>query len=95
VIIVRVHFLFNLRSIVGEKEVLLKLENGSTIKDLMRLLIRQYGEKLEKSLRIKDGKSDLSITILVNGRNIDFIKGFETPLFNGDVVSIVPPAGGG
>jgi len=95
VISIKVHFLFNLRRIVGKKEVLLRLENGMTIKDLIELLIRQYGESLEKALKKDDGKINPSITFLVNGRNVDFIKSFETILSNGDVVSIIPPAGGG
>lgn len=94
-ITIKVHFLFNLRSIVGKKEVPLRLENSVTIRDLMELLIGQYGKKLEEVLKRNDGKINPSITILVNGRNIDFIKGFETILSDGDIVSIIPPAGGG
>ena len=33
--------------------------------------------------------------ILVNGKNIEHLKGLDTPLSDGDTVSIFPPAGGG
>ncbi|MEM2320475.1 MAG: MoaD family protein [Candidatus Bathyarchaeia archaeon] len=94
--LIKVHFLFNLRSIVGEKEVILRLENNvTTIRDLIRLLIGKYGEKLEKVLRGESEEFNSSITILVNGRNVVFIKGLETTLSDGDIISIIPPAGGG
>ncbi|WP_297499021.1 MoaD/ThiS family protein [Thermococcus sp.] len=33
--------------------------------------------------------------ILVNGKNIEHLQGFDTPLSDDDTVSIFPPAGGG
>ncbi|OPY39086.1 MAG: ThiS family protein [Methanoregula sp. PtaU1.Bin051] len=35
------------------------------------------------------------VNILHNGRNIQFIRGLDTPLADGDLVVLFPPAGGG
>jgi len=36
-----------------------------------------------------------ALLILLNGRNIEFLKGLDTPLVAGDVVSIFPASDGG
>lgn len=92
---VKVRALFQLKEMLGANEVALYLGENATIKDLIQLLIEKYGRKLEATLKRPDGSINPIITILVNGRQIDFINGIETKLTNGDVVSFIPPVGGG
>jgi len=37
----------------------------------------------------------VDVNVLKNGRNIHFLNGLETPLSEGDVIALFPPAAGG
>jgi len=50
---------------------------------------------LNPSIPVLKKQLEAGYIILVNGLNIEHLKGFETPLNDGDLVSIFPPAGGG
>ncbi|MEM4576449.1 MAG: MoaD family protein [Candidatus Nezhaarchaeales archaeon] len=94
-ITVKVRPLFNLKRIIGSSELTLKLKEGSTIRDLIYVLVERYGDELEKLLLKGGDEGKRNIAIFVNGRLIDFIDGDATRLSDGDVVSMIPPAGGG
>ena len=81
----RVKFFATLREITGKRE-----ENvrGSTVGEVMEFLYEKYGERFRKELEKKS-------MILVNGRNIEHLKGLETEVSEEDTVSVFPPAGGG
>lgn len=64
---------------------------------MIKKLVSKY-QKLENllleenspELRLKSG-----VTVMLNGRNVRFLEGFETELSSGDTVAIFPPIGGG
>ncbi len=59
---------------------------------------RTVGELLDELDRMFPGfKKELEqgYIILVNGKNIEHLQGFDTLLSDEDTVSIFPPAGGG
>jgi molybdopterin synthase sulfur carrier subunit len=60
---------------------------ANSVKELLEKLSRDYEGKLDRYLKIS--------TVLVNGENIDHLKGKKTKLKPDDVVSIYPPLGGG
>ncbi|AFK22619.1 MoaD family protein [Pyrococcus sp. ST04] len=62
-------------------------EEASTVKELLEKIYSQYPKVKEE---LEEG-----YMILINGHNIEHLQGLETPLKDGDVVSIFPPAGGG
>jgi len=93
--VVRVRSFFDLKRAMGSGEVLLRLKEGASVKDLIQVLVERYGEKLKDFLFKEGEKVNTSISIYVNGRLIDFLDGLETKLSDGDVVSLMPPAGGG
>jgi MoaD family protein len=80
---------------LGAKEITLNLRRNATIKDLIQFLIEKYGKKFEDAIKNPDGDLNPIITILVNGWQIDFIGGIETKLSDGDIISFIPPVGGG
>jgi len=60
---------------------------ANSVKELLERLSREYEGKLDRYLKIS--------TVLVNGENIDHLRGKKTKLKPDDVVSIYPPLGGG
>ena len=69
---------------------------GETVGEILTKFIEQYGKSLDKSLiDHKTKKLRPYILVLVNGRNILFLKGFITPLNDNDVIAISPPIAGG
>lgn len=85
-----------LRDLVGSREVEISVEENSTVQDVLILLSKKRGKILED--RIFDpetGKLKPDIRLLLNGQNIALLDGAKTEVKNRDVISILPPAGGG
>ena len=64
--------------------------------ELIKLLDREHDHRLAPYILEKDSE-ELSphIMFMINGRNIRFLDGERTILTNGDLVTILMPAGGG
>jgi MoaD family protein len=77
----------------GFKERPLEFE-GSTVGDLLLRLQEVLGEEKAQVLFRNGELSDL-VYVLVNGRNIEQIKGTRTELKDGDQVSVLPLMAGG
>jgi len=89
-----------LRDMFGVKSLTIDLPEGATVKELLQTLRRdhQMPEKLAVAgtainLVDRDGRGDL--IVLVNGRNIKQLQGLDSPLNEGDTISLLPPAAGG
>jgi len=61
---------------------------ATSASELLEKLAEIYGEDFKRELLG-------GMIFLVNGINIEHLKGLDTPLKDGDVVSIFPPIGGG
>lgn len=95
-IAVKVQTIYELKRILGRREVELPISQGSTLKDLLGEMVEAWGDELASRLFEPDGQRLLShIRILVNGQSIGFLDGMETVLQDGDEVLILPPAAGG
>ncbi|MBC7341807.1 MAG: MoaD/ThiS family protein [Clostridia bacterium] len=57
--------------------------------------IRSVLTKVEIYGGRRDGSFQPDITVLVNGRNIQFLQGMATPLNPDDEVTLIPPVAGG
>ncbi len=66
------------------------LEDGATVRILLEKLVKEY-----PGLAKYFNDPEAPITVLVNGRDVEFLDGFETKLHDGDTVALIPPAGGG
>ncbi|MEM2977669.1 MAG: ubiquitin-like small modifier protein 1 [Candidatus Hadarchaeales archaeon] len=90
---VRVKFFAKFRELAGTGE--MEVEAGD-VRSLLRVLRekkRGLGEALlEDSERMSLRKT---VKVLVNGREIRWLKGLDTPLGEKDVVYLFPPVGGG
>ncbi|HDR72906.1 MAG TPA: MoaD family protein [Methanoculleus sp.] len=78
---------------VAERETMVRIGEGAAVGDLMEVLFRRY-PGLEEALFDTPGELKRFVNILVNGRNIHFIRGMDTVLQDGDRVVLFPPAGG-
>jgi len=79
----------NLRRVAGGNEVILELDEGSTINDLLKIVSIEYGGEVLSAL-LKAGNS-----IMLNGQSIEFLGGVGTRLSDGDRVAVVPLVAGG
>ena len=79
---------------VMDKEIDLTIAENTTISDLLDDLMIQY-PGFEDMAFERPGVLKKFVNILQNGRNIQFIKGIDTPLSEGDLITLFPPVGGG
>ena len=93
---VNVQFFAAVRELVGLREETLELPNGSTVKNLLDLLVERHGQSLRNY--IYDPKSDelrRSLQVLVGDKPTSALNGLSTELTDGCVLAIIPPVGGG
>jgi molybdopterin synthase sulfur carrier subunit len=92
---VKVKFFTSLREITGKKEDEIQSPRTILVKELLASLSEKYGREFTDYLYDERGKVRTYIQILVNGRGINVLQGFETKLKEGDTIAIFPPVGGG
>lgn len=67
---------------------------GSTLLDCIEALDREY-PGLKERLYDESGELRRFVNVYVNGEDVRFLQGLNTPLKPGDEVSIVPAVAGG
>jgi molybdopterin converting factor small subunit len=81
-----------LRPTVGGERVL--AAEGSTLRELIENIDRRHpgfaGQLLER-----DGEQRRFVNIYVNDEDVRYIHGLDTPVAEGDIVSILPAVAGG
>ncbi len=81
-----------LRPHVGDQESL-ELE-GNTVKEVLQSLTQQY-ETLKKHLFTDEGKLRNFVNIYLNDEDIRYLQREDTPIQDGDTISVVPSIAGG
>ncbi len=89
---VRVRIPTPLKKLAGEKDVL--LANGNTVGEVIQWLTETY-PGLKERLKDEQGEVRRFINIYLNDEDIRFIKNLETPVKEGDQISIIPAIAGG
>ena len=79
---------------VMDMQIELEFPVGSTVRTLLAELIGRY-EGLGELMFAAPGTLRDFVNILKNGRNIHFMAGLDTPLDEGDLIALFPPAAGG
>lgn len=92
---VEVKFFTSLREITGKKVDEIQLQNAITVDELLTLLSEKYGKNFREYIYNKKGDMQGFLSVLVNGKNINIMQGFDTKLQENDIVAILPPVGGG
>ena len=90
----RVSFYATLRPIVGDRSVEVPLDAGATVRELVDALASRWPE-LSKQLFDEEGGLSRRVNVFVEGRDIRWLDGVETPLHPGQKVDIFPPVAGG
>lgn len=81
-----------LRKLTGDRDVVTGV--GSRLGDCIEALEAQY-PGLKERLCDESGDIRRFVNIFVNGEDVRFLQGLDTPLNPGDEVSIVPAVAGG
>lgn len=68
---------------------------GASLKECLTNLDRQYPGIRGRIVEESSGELKQYIIIYVNGEDVRFLQGVNTPVNNGDEVSIVPAVAGG
>ena len=68
--------------------------SGATVGELLSDLTTRY-EGLRKHLYADNGKLRNFVNVYLNDEDVRFLGGVETPLSDGDVVTILPAVAGG
>ena len=83
-----------LRELLGLTSLSMSVATMSTVGDVLRALGRSY-PKLEAKLWDAEQNRTGYVTVLLNGRSIDYLQGLATPVGDTDVIALFPPVGGG
>jgi len=95
-ITVKVRTILALKTILGSGEIEVPFPEGSTLAQLITILVNRRGNELASYLYEPNSRSLRPyIRLMVNGRDIAFLEKMETVLRNGDEVLILPPVSGG
>jgi molybdopterin converting factor small subunit len=97
-ITLKVRTILTINKLLAKGEVELRLPEGSSLDDLLFLLISAHGEGLSPHLFSADVKARSQkariIRITINGQDIEFLNGLGTVLHEGDEVHILPIVSG-
>jgi molybdopterin synthase sulfur carrier subunit len=80
-----------LRQYTGGKDAV--ESNGATVNEVLQNLGKQYGGITERMLDA--GKIRRFVNVYVNDEDIRYLSNLETPVKDGDEVSIIPAVAGG
>ena len=92
---VEVKFYAMLRENAGKKAERIALPPNSSIRDLIDLLVERYGGEFERYIYDREKQVRSYLSYMLNGVNINSLDRFDTALKDGDVLSLLPPVGGG
>lgn len=83
-----------LRDLLGAKVIEVPLTGPTDVEHVLRHLVADcpaFGKKLWN----EDGKPTGYVTVLLNGRRVEYLAGMATPVAEGDKIALFPPVGGG
>lgn len=92
---VNVKFLASIREIVGVYEMPFELHPGDTVETLLEVLKSRFGKDFKEAVGNPFEDQNPKIMFLVNGRDIEFLKGAKTELKEEDTIVLIPPVAGG
>ncbi len=92
---VEVKYYAMIREATGTRVETLEVPEGSSVDDLLGLLVGIYKEGLSNFIYDEEKKVRDYLSFMLNGLNVYSLKGMSTLLRDGDIFAILPPVGGG
>ncbi len=93
---IRIQYFAVVRELANLREEILDVDEGTTVRDLLKVLATKHGEKLKQYLfDPKSGNPRPYLQFLLDEKSISNLNGFETVLKEASVFAIIPPVGGG
>lgn len=93
---VRVQYFAAVREITNQREEMLDVDSGTSVLDLLKLLVARHGSKLKEYVfDSKTGNPRTYLQFLLDEESIATMNGFSTMLRDNSVFAIIPPVGGG
>jgi MoaD family protein len=93
---VRVQYFAAVREITNQREEMLDVDSGTSVLDLLKLLVARHGSRLrEYVFDSKTGNPRTYLQFLLDEESIATMNGFSTMLRDNSVLAIIPPVGGG
>ncbi len=93
---VRVKFMGDLPAVIGQRNTVVTLPQGSTVGDLMASLSQSYGEAFTARVFATPTKLHHYVLVFIDGENIKQRGGFAAKLGNSEAdVIMLPMFGGG
>lgn len=83
-----------LSKVMGKKELDINFE-GKTVNDLIGYIVNHYGRKAGEVLLDEENKLDITIQVLLNGREWITRDCFDTVLKDGDSIALMLMVAGG
>jgi MoaD family protein len=87
-------FLPMLADVLGTKELEVEFP-GTTVGDLLDHLMQRHGPRARRALLDEDGELDLVVQVVINQATWVNREQLDTPLSDGDAVTIMVPMAGG
>jgi len=92
---VTVHTMFDLARIMGRHSAEVAIEPGATVRTVLETLIAAHDGLRSRLFDPKTGDLLSYLFVEMNGRDIRALQGLETPMQNGDALSVLIPVAGG
>jgi molybdopterin synthase sulfur carrier subunit len=90
----RIRTYATLRDLLGVSAINLALSGPADIRAVLDRLAEDF-PALRGKLWDSEGHWSGFVTVLLNGRSVEYLQGLETPVQEDDHISLFPPVGGG
>ena len=83
-----------LRDLLGQAKLNVPVSAGATVGHVLEDLVKAY-PMLDGKLWDADHNLTGLVTVLLNGRSIEYLQGLASPVTEADTLALFPPVGGG